>query len=151
MRPSLLLAVFGICCYAPAALLVGAQDAKLLSTLDAKNKQIDDAIIKGDLTPVLDLLSPSMTITNPVGAFISREELSRSLMSGALRYTSIKLSEEKLAQYGDVAVFTFLSNEAGTMQGHDISGKYRYIGVWARQSGHWTLVAVQLTPVVPGP
>jgi hypothetical protein len=149
MRRNLFLAVAAVFCWFQAFIPANAQDAKLLALLDSKNKQIDGAMIRGDMTPVMDLISPVVTITNPVGAFLTREDLARAVKSGELRYTSMQDSEEKLAQFGDVAVLTFVSVQAGTEQGHDISGKFRFTEVWARQAGAWKLVAVQLTQVMP--
>ena len=108
-------------------------------------------MIAGDLTPALAFFSPSVTITNPAGQLISRADLAQSIKTGTLKYTSITDSEEKLAQFHEVAVLTLISDAAGSMHGHDISGKTRYTGVWALQGGQWKLVAVQITPVMDQP
>ena len=149
MRCSHLLAASAMFCCIPALVSARAQAPAVLSLLESKNKQIDDAFIKGDPAPIRDLFSPSATITNPAGGFVGPEDLFGLIKSGTLRYTSTQMSDEKLQQFGAVAILTYLSTDVGTMQGHDISGKHRWTEVWAQQSGQWRIVAVQGTPVIP--
>jgi len=136
-----------LCCI-PTLMSARAQAPALLSLLDSKTKQIDDAFIKGDPAPIRDLFSPSATITNPEGGFVGPEDLFSLIKSGTLKYTSNQMSDEKLQQFGTVAIFTYLSTDVGTMQGHDISGKSRLTVIWVQQSGQWRIVAAQSTPVI---
>ena len=149
MRRSHLLLATAMSFCVPALVSAAAQAPALLSLLDSKNKQIDDAFIKGDPAPIRDLFSPSATITNPAGGFVGPEDLFGLMKSGTLKYTSNQMSEEKLQQFGAMAILTYLSNDVGTMQGHDISGKSRWTEVWVQQSGQWRIVAVQGTNVIP--
>ena len=136
-----------LCCMFVAS-AAKAQSPSVQSVLDAKNKQIEDAIVKGDLTPVLSLFAPSATIVNPVGGVATPAEFAALLQSGTLKYTSIQRSEEKLVQFGTVVVVTHRSTDTGTMQGHNISGDICRTEVWAEKAGKWELVAVQSTPVI---
>lgn len=145
-RPLTLLSATLVCVSAFSSAL--AQSPSLQSVLDAKNKQIEDAIVKGDLTPVRSLFSPSATIVNPVGGVVTPQEFSALLQSGTLKYTAIQRSEEKLTLLGNVAVLTYLSSDSGTMQGHTISGDVRRSEVWAQHGHQWQLVSVQSTPVI---
>ena len=148
MRRTVSLLAGTLCCIS-AASAAKAQSPSVQSVLDAKNKQIEDAIVKGDLTPVLSLFAPSATIVNPVGGVATPAEFSGLLQSGTLKYTAIQRSEEKLAQFGSVAVLTYLSSDSGTMQGHTITGNVRRTGVWTQQDNEWKLAFVQSTPVIP--
>ncbi len=145
MRRLLLVTLCGISATSP----VMAQSPPIQAVLDARNNQIEAAIIKGDLTPVRSLFSPSATIVNPAGGVVTPQEFSALLQAGTLKYTAIKRSEETVTLLGSVAVLTYLSSDAGTMQGHTISGDVRRTEVWAQHGQQWQLISVQSTPVIP--
>ena len=124
-------------------------NAALSATLLDKINQINRAFEKGDPTPIRDIISDSAVITNPAGGFVGREDLFALITSGTLKYTSNRLSDAKLTQYGDMAILTYLADDVGTIGGHDISGKSRWTQVWVKQAGQWKIVATQGTNVAP--
>jgi len=56
------------------------------------------------------------------------------ILSGAILFTSIEVSDRRLRFYGATALLTCRSEVSGTAAGSDISGSYRYTRVYVRDA-----------------
>jgi Domain of unknown function (DUF4440) len=68
--------------------------------------------------------------------------------SGATALKSSRLSDTRIRTYGQVGVATFRVALEAQYSGQEGSGDYGVTTVWARTTGTWQMVAVQMTPVV---
>jgi ketosteroid isomerase-like protein len=59
-----------------------------------------------------------------------------------------ELTEEDLQVrvHGDVAVTFVVLAIRGTIDGADVSGRYRYTRTWARAAGDWQVIAAHISP-----
>jgi ketosteroid isomerase-like protein len=60
------------------------------------------------------------------------------------------LSDVKVRFYGDTAVVTFRAKIQGSRAGKDMSGEFREVRVFAKQSGAWRAVLAQRTRISSG-
>ena len=66
---------------------------------------------------------------------------SSDLTSGDLKFQSITTDDVQVRVYGDTAVETGLSTMIGQDKGKTVPRDTRFTRVWAKQQGHWRLVA----------
>lgn len=115
---------------------------KDVDAIKKMEQEIVDGFIKGK-TDVYDKnTSPNMRFTAPDGTRLSRDIVSTSIRNGMLKFTQSTISDLKVLVFGDTAIATYDTDDKGTFNGQDISGKSRWTDTWARINGNWTLVAV---------
>jgi hypothetical protein len=49
----------------------------------------------------------------------------------------------------DVAIVTYRSTDKGSYEGHDLSGQYRWLDVFAKRGGTWQFIVSQGTKIEP--
>ena len=124
-----------------------AASPEVVATITQYEKAINDALVKGDLTPVAPHIADTLILTNPSGGLDTKASTMELVKSGRLKYTSTAMSDIKVMQFGNTAIFTYMSTDAGTINGHDLTGKYRWTNVWVKMGSQWMAVAIQGTPI----
>ena len=69
------------------------------------------------------------------------------VVSGEIRVESLTRDNITVRIFGDTAVLTGKDSARWSYQGHDFSGHYKVINVYARRAGEWQLVSVQACPI----
>jgi ketosteroid isomerase-like protein len=69
------------------------------------------------------------------------------VISGAVRVESLTRDNINVRIWDDTAVLTGRDSANWTYQGHDFSGHYKVISVYARRNKEWKLVCVQACPI----
>jgi uncharacterized protein (TIGR02246 family) len=114
------------------------------------DKQARAAALRGDASFFERHATDDYVGTNSKGNTHSRSDAITELKSGVLKYTALEYDDVKARVYGDdTVILTAHSTVAGTLNGQDITGRYRVMRVWVKKGGNWRLAAVQSTPVAP--
>jgi ketosteroid isomerase-like protein len=120
-------------------------DEKALAQIE---RELMDAMLKGDAAPVERHYADSFTFTTPEGEVLGKAQVISNLKSGALKFESSRVDDMKVHVYGDAAVVTMRTTDRGKVNGVDVSGRYRWTDVFIRRGGRWQLVASQGTRIV---
>ncbi|MDQ6655085.1 MAG: nuclear transport factor 2 family protein [Verrucomicrobiota bacterium] len=106
------------------------------------------AVLKGDAAAADQHMAAGFVFISPDGDSEDKAEILSDMKSGKLKLTSSQPSDMKIiASDADMAVATYTSVDAGTYDGHDIGGTFRWMDVFAKRDGKWQLVAEQGTRV----
>jgi ketosteroid isomerase-like protein len=110
-------------------------------------KERDAAVVKADVANLDAGSTPDYTIVTSDGVLNSKSQILDEFKSGRLKIASVNSTETTVRVYGNSAVVSGISSIKGTQEGHDISGKLRYLRVYVKQNGKWLAVATQHTRI----
>lgn len=111
------------------------------------DQERDAAVIKGDVAELAEDSTPDYIIVTSDGVLNSKAQILDEFKSGRLKISSVNSTETSVHVYGDSAVVTGISSIKGTQEGHDVSGKLRYMRVYVKQNGKWLAAATQHTRI----
>jgi hypothetical protein len=140
---TLLLLVF--CISLTAAAQKNSIPANVQKDIDAIKKmenEINAGFIKGNADANEKYASPNMIFTAPDGMRLSRDIINMSIRNGMLKFTQSTINDLHVKVFIDTAIATYDTDDKGTFNGQDISGKTRWTDTWARINGNWMLIAV---------
>ena len=118
-------------------------------TLTKIENDIVAALLKKDAAGFGQHFADDAVLITPDGTPQTKAQLVADLKAGDLVVESSQISEMKVRVIGDTAVVTYITTDKGKYKGTDISGRYRWTDVFARQAGAWKIVAGQGTPIPP--
>jgi uncharacterized protein (TIGR02246 family) len=130
----------------PLAWSQGGNAEQQIKTLQT---QLVQAVQKGDTSFFEKYYARDCYIIHGDGKQTTKAEEIEDFKSGALKYESIDMRDQKIRIYGDTAVVNTLASVKATVNGKPISGDFRAIFVWVKQKGNWMSVAFQSTRVAP--
>ena len=110
-------------------------------------KEMLDAVLKGDASASERYLAETYVFTGPDGLVQDRARSIADVKSGDLKLQSATLDDAKVSVYGDTAVIIYGSNDKGTYKGKDITGKTQWTDVLVKRKGQWQLVSSHGTRV----
>lgn len=111
-------------------------------------EQWRSAMVDANSDAMGKLLADDYTGINANGAIQTREQMLAGLHSGAIRLTSLAISDRKVRVYGSTAVVTSQAELEGTRDAQSISGKYRYTRVYVRNGqGQWRIVSFEASRI----
>jgi ketosteroid isomerase-like protein len=116
-------------------------DASVQQTIMRIEKEMLNAILKGDASANEKYLAETATLTGPDGNVIDKTQAVNEVKTGVLKLQAASLDAAKVQVYGDTAIVTYSSNDKGTYKGKDITGQTRWTDVFVRRNGQWQLVA----------
>jgi ketosteroid isomerase-like protein len=110
------------------------------------------AALKSKDTAALERIwGDDLTFISPGGSVLTKAQRLADIQSGATRFDSLETSDRTVRVYGDAAVMTSLTTMKGQYGGQATSGQYRVTNVFARRSGGWQIVSLQMTPITTPP
>ena len=106
-----------------------------------------EAMVRGDLLALDEVLSDDLTYTHTTGVLDSKAQLIASLESGQRRYESITPEDVQVRVYGSVGVVTGVSLMRTKGVGRDEASSFRirFMDVHVKKLDVWQLVAWQST------
>ncbi len=119
--------------------------ASVQKDIDAIKKmeaEISAGFLKGNADANEKYASPNMIFTAPDGTRLSRDIINMSIRNGMLKFTQSTIIDLHVKVFIDTAIATYDTDDKGTFNGQDISGKTRWTDTWARINGNWMLIAV---------
>jgi ketosteroid isomerase-like protein len=111
------------------------------AALLALESKWDAASLKGDATSLGGILGDTFVTTSPEGKMRSKAETLQRIKSGAVKYQSSKVSDMKVAIYGDAAVVTGTWKGKYVENGKTIDATERFTDTFVRQNGQWKCVS----------
>jgi ketosteroid isomerase-like protein len=112
--------------------------------------QINAAVVTGDLHVFERLLADDFTHTNQSGIFRTKAQWLANHKPGQSPYDAYDVDDLRIRVYGDTAVVTARTTPRGRgSKAKPITGRYRYLRVWAKRDGQWRAVAFQGTRIAP--
>ena len=106
------------------------------------------ALVKADIAALDTILVDSYADTDESGSRLDKAGVLTALKSGDLKLASITLLETHVHRYGDAAILTGASAQAGAFRGQPIAPKILFTATLVLQNGHWRAAAAHRT-VVP--
>jgi ketosteroid isomerase-like protein len=107
-----------------------------------------NAVLHGNFAAMDGLLADDYMAITPSGILQSKEQALAALHSGAMRFSSLDLSDRKIRLYGTTALVTSRAEVKGTGPEGDMSGSYRYTRVYVRDArGVWRVVSFEASRI----
>ena len=108
------------------------------------------ALTKSDADAAAKMVADSYYAVNPDGTTQNKAQFIADMKSGKLKLESNQLDDMKVhAADADMAIVTYRSTDKGSYDGHDLSGQYRWLDVFAKRNGTWQFIVSQGTKLEP--
>ena len=120
----------------------GSRDGDVRALVAADTARME-AMVAGDFGALERALGDDLTYGHSGGQVQGKRELIGELQSGVRRYRALTAVETSARSYGCAGVVTGTTNAEVDYQGQPLSLTLRYTATYARQRGHWVLVAYQ--------
>jgi len=133
-----------------SSLLTMAQSSTAKELIELENR-FNEALVRADIGVIEEIEANDLIFTDAAGLVTSKADEIPSLKSGDVKFESIKMTDTRVQDYGNVGVVTGSVLEKAQFKNTDISGTYRFTDVWTKRNGKWEHVAGQETLVVPAP
>jgi len=107
-----------------------------------------DAILNRNIAAMDTLLASDYMAITANGTLESKEETLARMRSGAVRITSIDVTDRKVRFYGATALVTSRAEVSGTTPEGELKGAYRYTRVYVRDAGGiWRIVSFEASRI----
>jgi ketosteroid isomerase-like protein len=113
--------------------------------------QMVRALEQGNITLIDSFLAPDYVCVDVSGRKIDKRARLKQLKEAGLKLEGVQTDDQSVYLYGQTVVITGLLDVKGTMNGRDVSARYRYLDVWMRRDEKWLAVATTMTRVVEEP
>jgi ketosteroid isomerase-like protein len=139
----------------PAAVLAQGNDAAkpnpdVEKAIIKIEQDMSAALTKSDADAAGKMIADSFYAVNPDGTTQTKAQFIADVKSGKLKLESNQLDDMKVhAADVDMAIVTYRSTDKGTYDGHDLSGQYRWLDVFAKRNGTWQFIVSQGTKLEP--
>jgi ketosteroid isomerase-like protein len=110
-------------------------------------QQVRTAVIKGDTSVLEQYLSDDYVGIDPNGQVADKSRTIQDLKNGAVKYTAIDVTEERVRMYGDTGIYTGQANVRMAINGQPQTAEVRATIVWVKQGGQWKRASFQATRV----
>jgi hypothetical protein len=105
------------------------------------------ALVTADTGALDTILVDSYVDTDETGSRFDKDGVLAALKSGDLKLASITLLETHVHRYGDSAVLTGVSAQAGEFRGQPIAPKILFSATLVLQNGKWRAATAHRTAV----
>jgi ketosteroid isomerase-like protein len=110
-------------------------------------RTLEDALIRGDVDKLAQILADDLTHANPCGALRGKTPWIAAVGAGQIKFQSCSKEDLQVRIYGETAVVTAINVLRARAAGADPTGHYRLIHVWVKRDGRWRLAAHQTTRI----
>jgi len=104
-----------------------------------------DAMVRGDLEALGELLSEDLTYVHTSAAFETKADFMRRLRTGDLKYEAMDPESQEVRVYGSTGVVTGVARAQVLSGGRPLSFRMRYTDVYVKRGNRWQMVAWQAT------
>ena len=144
----IVLTVTGLAAVAPLSAMPRAEKHEVRHQIERLEDAWKTAVLHGNLTAMDGLLADDYMAITPSGILQSKEQALAGLRSGAMRFSSLELSDRKIRLYGTTALVTSRAEVKGSGPEGDMSGSYRYTRVYVRDPrGVWRIVSFEASKI----
>jgi ketosteroid isomerase-like protein len=114
------------------------------ATIENLERKWSAAVVKGDPSPLEQILSEDCTLIGPDGAMLTKSQVIAAVRSGDFKFQSLDPGQMQLRTYGDAAVVTGGGEVKGQYKDRDLSGTQRWTDTFIKLQGRWQCVASQV-------
>jgi len=125
-----------------AAVNDDAPDRLLLT----RERALQAAMLASDLNGLDRLLHPELVAVGPDGQLADKAMDLEAHRTGAFEIAELIEEEIRLKVVGETALTFVVLAIKGTINGADVSGRYRYTRTWTRAAGEWQVVGAHVSP-----
>ncbi len=126
--------------------VMGVSDDAVQPIVEFQHRWVE-ALLKADIAALELILVDSYVDTDESGYLFDKPAILAALKSGDLKLQSISLLQTRVDRYGDAAVLTGTSAQAGSFQGAPIAPRILFTATVILQSDNWRAVAAHRTAV----
>ena len=113
-------------------------------------RQLNDewvkAIVRGDVETLNRIMADDFVFTYPLEGD-DKAQFINDITSGDLKVEHIAREQTSVRVFGSTAVLTARDSATWLYHGREISGQYKFVGVYSRRDGRWQLCAIQACPM----
>jgi ketosteroid isomerase-like protein len=104
----------------------------------------DRALIAADVDELQRIYADDYIQCDESGKVTTKEDLVRRILSGAIRFLSMKSTGRRVRVFGDFTVVHGSEEDEVEQDGQLFSVRYLYMDVVVKREGRWQIVASQL-------
>ena len=105
-------------------------------------ERLRQAMSTSNIKELDTLLSDNLLFTTHLGAVITKRDDIDMHSSGNLEIEEIRLSEQSILPYEEIAIVTTKADILGSYKGSPANGTFRFTRVWRKSSEtHWQVIA----------
>lgn len=120
-----------------------------LDEIEAKEDELQAAMLSDDLAALDALLDEDLMFTGPDGTVASKADDLGARKAGVVKMSRINRLDRKVKVWGDTASVAVTVDLTGSFRGQPFQGRYAYTRLWRRRQGAWKVLAGQVA-AVPG-
>jgi ketosteroid isomerase-like protein len=105
-----------------------------------------EALVKRDVATLDRIMADDCTFTYPLEGD-TKEQFIADVQAGDLEVNALTRENVQVRIYGHTAVVTGLDTANWKYKGHQITGYYSNITVYAEREGRWQMVTIQSCPI----
>ncbi len=109
-------------------------------------KLMEQYVLHHNVLPYADATMEDYLLIVVIGLIETREHVLATAEN--LDMKSVSLTNEEFLHYGDTAVLIGTMELKGSILGHTVAGKVRYMRVFVQHDGQWKMLFVSYSPVV---
>lgn len=110
------------------------------STVRQLEEELRDAMLASDVVALDSLLADGLIFIGPTGNVFSKDDDLDLHRSGRQRLNKAEWRSVEVVMHGSSAVTLVIANLAGTFDGAEFSGDFRYCRFWAKADAGWRVV-----------
>ncbi len=127
--------------------LAAQGSASVQDSVRALEQARAQALLRADTTTLGRMVAPEFVEVSRLGTLRTRCDNIGEIATGALKLTAIRYDSQTVRVYGDVAILTGISENAGAFHGMPFTGRVRYTRIFVRRPAGWQAVLMQQTPI----
>jgi len=113
--------------------------------------RLRDAMLRGAVTELDELLSDDLIFTNQDGMRLSKSDDLAAHASGMLKiHTLDNCGAPEFRHLADATVVRIETEVTGSFDGQPFSGFFAYTRIWHREDERWKIIAGHCSPVTSG-
>ena len=105
------------------------------------------AMLQSNVAQLNKLIADALVFILPDGSSATKAMDLEAHRSGMQHLTLLSPSDRTISTFGHGATVSVIIDLEGTYGGQSISGRYRYLRVWAKTADGFQLVAGAVTPI----
>jgi ketosteroid isomerase-like protein len=134
--------------YAFLTPLKGGRKRSDARAIQALEDQWHDALMHGDAAAMAPILADDFLGVSSNGTLTDKAQYLKRVSAGRYLFKKIEVEESKTRLHEDSAIVVSLAQIEATLEGIELSGRYRYTRVYRRvPTGSWKLINFEATRV----
>ena len=126
--------------------LAGVSDSELERSVLERERALQAAMRASDVDELDKLLHAELLAVGPDGRLADKAMDLEAHRVGAFEIAELIEEEVRVRVVGETALTFVVLAIQGTINGADVSGRYRYTRTWTRVTGDWRVIAAHISP-----